>query len=93
VPKIAGDETASDGQPGVRGEDHVGKFRAWRDELDLAVQLGKRLKQTFPLRLHQWRIGAAGAAHPWIDLVFDAVIIRRTKKQLAHGEFWLRKEY
>jgi len=40
--------------------------------------------QLFPLLLHDRRVGAVGDAHPGIDLVLDAVVIRRTKKQLAH---------
>src|SRR5947207_15238028 len=84
VPEIARNKTAADGQAGVRGEDHVGKFRARWDELDLAIECGKRVEEAFPLRLDKRRIGAAGAAHPGIDLVLDAVIIRRTEEQLAH---------
>src|SRR5437763_10644667 len=84
VPEITRDETAADSQAGIRGEDHVGKFRARWDELDLAIECGKRVEETFPLRLDKRRIGAAGAAHPRIDLVLDPVIIRRTEEQLAH---------
>jgi hypothetical protein len=40
--------------------------------------------QLFPLLLDDCRFGAAGDAHPGIDLVLDAVVVRRTKKQLAH---------
>src|SRR2546430_17527147 len=46
---------------------------------------GKPRVQLFPLLLDDRRFGAAGDAHPWIDLVLNAVVIRRTKKQLAHG--------
>jgi hypothetical protein len=38
----------------------------------------------FPLLFCQRRLGAAGATHPRIDLIFDAVVVRRTKKQLTH---------
>ena len=48
------------------------------------IQFGKRRVQLAPLLLNDRRFGAAGDAHPGIDLVLDAVVIRRTKKQLAH---------
>ena len=37
-----------------------------------------------PLLLDNNCLGSAGHAHPGIDLILDAVVIRRTKKQLAH---------
>src|SRR2546429_6164016 len=42
VPKITRDETAADGEAGVGGEDHVGKFRARRGWADLANQVWRR---------------------------------------------------
>ena len=45
---------------------------------------GKPRVQLFPLLLDDRRFGAAGDAHPGIDLILDTVVIRRTKKQLAH---------
>src|SRR5262245_44682339 len=44
----------------------------------------KRRVQSFPLLLNDRRFGAAGDVHPGIDLVLNAVVIRRTKKQLTH---------
>ena len=40
--------------------------------------------QLFPLLLRRSCVGAAGAVHPGIDFVLDAVVIGRTEKQLAH---------
>src|SRR4030095_2221939 len=40
--------------------------------------------QLFPLLLREGHLSAAGAVHPRIDLVLDAVVIRRTKEELAH---------
>ncbi|KAG0505770.1 MAG: hypothetical protein Udaeo_08660 [Candidatus Udaeobacter sp.] len=86
VAEIAGDESAANRQPGVGGEDHVRQPWLRRDQMNLA-KLGKRRVQSFPLLLHDRRVGAVGDAHPRIDLVLDAVVIRRTKKQLAHTTF------
>src|SRR5204863_9398660 len=78
------DETATHRQPGVGGKNHVGQPRLRRDQLDLALEAGEFVEEPFPLRLHHRCIGAASAAHPWIDLVFDPVMVRRTKEKLAH---------
>ena len=37
-----------------------------------------------PLGLHDCCFRPTGAAHPGIDLVFDAVVIRRAEQQFAH---------
>src|SRR6478735_3698657 len=84
VPKITRDEFSADGQPGVGGKDHVGQLRLWRDEMDVASKAKEFLVQSAPLRLDEWSIGATGAAHPWIDFVFDAVVIGRAKQKIAH---------
>src|SRR5215211_1128965 len=83
VPEIAGNEFATNRQPGVRGEDHVGQSWLWCNQMNLA-KLGKRRVELFPLLLRDRNLGGMGDAHPWIDLVLDAIVIRRTKKQLAH---------
>ena len=87
VAEITGDESAANRQPGVGGEDHVRQSRLRRNQMNLAIQFGKRRVQLFPLLLDDRRFGAAGDAHPGIDLVLDPVVIRRTKKQLAHTDF------
>ena len=92
VPEITRDETASDSETGVGGEDHVGKFRPRRDQLDLAIQVRELFEETFPLRLNEGRIGATRPAHPRIDLVLDAVIVRRTEEKLAHVGNQLARE-
>ena len=84
VTKIARDEFFPDCETGVRRKNHVGKFRLRRDQLDLAIQFRQGRVQIFPLLLRQRRFRAARAAHPWIDFVLDAVMVRRTEKQLAH---------
>jgi hypothetical protein len=84
VAEVAGNESAANRQPGVGGEDHVRQSWLRRNQMNLAIQFGKRRVQLFPLLLDDRRFGAAGDAHPGIDLVLDAVVIRRTKKQLAH---------
>src|SRR5262249_3058729 len=52
--------------------------------MNLAIQFRKRRMQLLPLFLGDLRFSAMGDAHPGIDLVLDAVVVRRTKKQLAH---------
>ena len=84
VPKITRDEFPADGQSGVGGKDHVGQLRLRRDEMDVAPEAKEFLVQSAPLRLDERGIGAAGAAHPGIDFVFDAVVIGRAKQKIAH---------
>src|SRR3982074_2203758 len=43
VTKIARDKFLPHSQSSVRREHHVGKFRLWRDKVDLALQFRKRL--------------------------------------------------
>jgi hypothetical protein len=82
--KIAGNEFTANRQPRIGREDHVGKSGLGRNQMDLAIQVRESGMQLFPLPLSQGRLGAAGAAHPGINLVLDTVVIRRTQKQLAH---------
>src|SRR5215471_49305 len=84
VAEITRDEFAADSQPGIGGENHIGQSRLRRDQMNLAIQFGKRRMQLLPLFLGDLRFSATGDAHPGIDLVLDAVVVRRTKKQLAH---------
>jgi hypothetical protein len=83
VAKIAGDESVTNSQPCVSGEDHVRQSRLWRDQMNFA-KFGKRYVQLFPLLLNDRRFRPAGNAHPRIDLVLNPVVIRWTQKQLAH---------
>src|SRR4029450_1907303 len=84
VSEIARNESASDGQPRVGCENQGGKVWLRRNQIDLAIQFRERGVQFFPLLLGEGRLRATGTAHPGIDLVFDSVIVRRTKQQLAH---------
>ena len=84
VPEITGNELATDGKPGVSRENHVGESPLRGDQMNLAIQFGKRRVQFVPLLLCKHSFGAARATHPRIDLVLDPVIVRRTKEQLAH---------
>src|ERR1043166_10262127 len=81
VAKITWDKCLSDGKTGIRSEHHVGKLRLGRDQMNFAVQFRQRRVQVLPLRLDLRVVGASFGAHPWIDLVFNAVMIRRTKEQ------------
>ena len=42
VAEITGDEFATNGQPGVRSENHIGKLGLWRNQMNLAMQFRKR---------------------------------------------------
>ena len=42
VAEITGDEFAANRQPGVGGEDHIGQSWLWRNQMNLAIQFGKR---------------------------------------------------
>src|SRR5260370_38509070 len=84
VPEIARDKFLSNSQPGVGCENHVRKLRLRRDQLNLALQFRQGRMQVLPLFLRQWCFRPPRAAHPWIDLVLDAVMVRRTKEQLTH---------
>ena len=86
VAEIAGDESAANGQPGVGGEDHVAAAAAAAQSDEPCNSISKASRAVVSIAPERSRvIGAAGDAHPGIDLVLDAVVIRRTKKQLAHG--------
>ncbi len=84
MPKIAWNKLFSYSQSGIGGKDHVRQFRLWRDQFDLTIEPGKRGLQTGPLILRERGFGAAGPTHPGINLVLDAVIIRRAQQKLAH---------
>src|ERR1700720_1475025 len=59
--------------------------------MNFAIQLRQCRLQVFPLFLRKCRVCSTGAAHPRIDLVLDAVMVGRTKEQLAHrtnDHFW-----
>jgi len=84
VSKITRNKFFSDGEAGVGSENHIGKFWLRRNELDFAIELRQGRVQIFPLFLGNGRFRATSATHPWVDLVFDAVMVRRTKEQLAH---------
>src|SRR6266545_4816961 len=52
--------------------------------MNLAIEIRQSRIQLFPLLLRQGYLGAAGAVHPGINLVLDAVVIGRTEEQLTH---------
>src|SRR5882724_5545244 len=84
VPKIAWDKLFAHSESGVGGENHVRQLWLRRDELNSAIQFGKGRVQPAPLLLRDRCFRPARSAHPGIDLVLDAVVIRRAKKEFAH---------
>jgi hypothetical protein len=84
MPEIAWDELFADSESGVGGENHVRQLWLRWDELNFAIQFGKNRVQAPPLLLRDARFCPARSTHPGIDLVLDAVVIRRAKKKLAH---------
>jgi len=84
VAEIAWNEFTTNREPGVRRENHVGKFWLRRNQMDTAIQFRERRVQFFPLLLGERCLRASGATHPGIYLVFDSVKVRRAKEQLAH---------
>ena len=78
--EITRNKFLADGEPGVGSEYHVGQFRLWRHQLDLRLEGGERFVQPLPLRFRQIGFGTTRATHPRIDLVLDAVVIRRAQK-------------
>src|SRR5712664_298701 len=84
VPEITRNELLADSEAGIGGKNHIRQLGLRRDELDSAIQFGQRCVQTAPLRLRERRFSAARAAHPGINFVLDAVVIRRAKQELAH---------
>jgi hypothetical protein len=86
VAEITRDKTAADREPGVRVKDHVGQLRLRRDQVNVRDERLQLLVEAAPLCLHERRVRGASAAHPGIDLVLDGVVVRRTKKQLAHND-------
>src|SRR2546425_648903 len=75
VSEITRNEFFPNGQPGVGGENHVGQFRLRFYEMNFAIEFRQRGMQIFPLLLRDRGVRAAGAAHPGINLVLDAVIV------------------
>jgi hypothetical protein len=53
--------------------------------MNFAIQSRERVVQAFPLPLRNSGFGAPGPAHPRINFVFNAVMIRRAKQQLSHN--------
>src|ERR1700730_1863453 len=84
VAKIARNKFLADGEAGIGRENHIGKFWMRRDQLDFAIEFGQRGVQVFPLFLRNGCLGAAGATHPWVNLVLDDVMVGRAKEKLAH---------
>src|SRR6202023_1326585 len=84
VPKVAWDKLFPDSESGVGCKNHVRQVWLRRDELNFVIQFGKGRVQTAPLLLRDRCFGPARAAHPRIDFVLDAVVIRWAKQELAH---------
>src|SRR5438270_5357199 len=84
VAKITRNKLFPHCEAGISGKHHVWQFRLRRNELDPRIEFRKLRVQTFTLLSRERRLGAASAAHPGINLVLDAVVIRRAKKQLTH---------
>src|SRR6266404_4959704 len=83
--KIAADEFFIGDQSGVGSEDHIRQPGLRGDQLDLASKGFQGFSKPQPLSLCQSRQHVTGTIHPWINFVFDAVKVRRAKKELAHG--------
>jgi len=77
MPEIAGNKLPANGESGVSSENHVGKLRLRRNQIDVAFQLRQGGVQVRPLFFRQRSFSASFAAHPRIDLVLDAVMVRR----------------
>src|SRR5205085_1401938 len=84
VAKVTRNKCFADGESSVGGKNHVRQFRLWRNQFDFRVEFRERRVQPVPLFLSKSALRAASAAHPGVDLVLDAVMIRRAKKELAH---------
>ena len=84
VSKVAWDKLFTNRESGVSRENHVRQLWLRRDEFNSAIQFGKGRVQAAPLLLRDRRFRPARSAHPRIDLVLDAVVIRRAKKEFAH---------
>ena len=67
-----------------RTTEHVGQSWLGSDQINL-TKFGKGRVQLFPLLLRDRHFGGLRDTHPRIDFVLNPVVIRRTKKQLAHG--------
>ena len=85
VSKVTRNECFPDGEASVRGENHVRQSRLRLDQMNGAFEFGQRRVEIFPLPLGDRRLGATRTTHPGINFVLDAVIIRRTEQQFAHG--------
>ncbi len=83
--KIAADEFPAYNKTGVGGEHHVRKFLLRSNQFDATTERFERGLEPLPLLAGQGGKGVVRAAHPGIDFVLDAVIIRRAKQQAAHG--------
>src|SRR5437763_2034157 len=91
VAKITGNKCFADGESSVGGKNHVRQFRLWRNQLDFRVEFRERRVQPVPLFLSKSALRATSAAHPGVDLVFDAVIIGRAKKEVGPSRTGIHK--
>src|SRR5262249_24184350 len=92
VTKSGAEEALFADQAGVRREDRVRQLGRGRHKLDGYAQAPKNFNQTLPLATRCLRRAAPGAAHPRIDFVFDAVVVRWTHQdaRMAHVSPWSR---
>src|SRR6266480_6511820 len=84
VTEAAENESLADHQPCVRGKHQIRQTRLGRQQIDLATERSERVAQRLPLNTRQPWFCIPRPAHPGIDLVFNAVVIRRAEQQPAH---------
>src|SRR5438552_1974367 len=84
VAEAAENESPADHQPCVRGKHQVRQTRLGRQQIDLATERSERVAQRLPLDTCEPWFCIPRPAHPRIDLVFNAVVIRRAEQQPAH---------
>src|SRR5262245_746572 len=79
VAKVTRNELFSPNDAGVGAKNHVRQTGYRLDKIDLQSQAALQdLSQVRPLPTRALPIALPAFAHPWVDLVFDAVVIRRT---------------
>ena len=69
----------------IGGEDQVGHAGQRRACIRFSPRIAPRSSQVLPLRHGQIAVGPQPAVHPRVDLVFNAVVVRRTHEDAGCG--------